>query len=156
MLTKTSTLWVLFVFTILNTLAFILVSNGWDLTLLDGISSPADARGVLSEYSSLQKTVHLWTTSTLDVMYPLMYGGLFAGVALRFFDKFGLLLALPALLSVPVDLFEGLIQVLALTDTVDWLDMKAFVTPLKTDLFLAGLTIAVAGWVKWLFLKLKR
>jgi len=47
--------------------------------------------------------------ATLDVIYPLAYGSLFAGVALRFFSQYGVYLALPALLAIPVELIEGVI-----------------------------------------------
>jgi uncharacterized membrane protein len=77
-----------------------------------------------------------------------VYGGLFAGAALRFFSVAGRWLALAGLLAIPVDLLEGVIQVLALTDTADLVDLKAWVTPLKSALFCVGLLVAVVGVIR--------
>ncbi|MBE9103007.1 hypothetical protein IQ267_26535 [filamentous cyanobacterium LEGE 07170] len=54
-----------------------------------------------------------------------------------------------------MDLIEGVIQVLALTEMADMLELKAYITPLKSGLFITGLIITLAGWAKWLFLRLK-
>jgi len=101
--------------------------------------------------SAEQRTPHAWATSTLDVAFPISAGLLFAGVALRFFPKYGIYLALPGFLAIPTDLFEGVIQILALTNTADLLDLKAIVTPLKAVLLLTGLVIAIIGWSRWVF-----
>ncbi|EKU96216.1 hypothetical protein Lepto7375DRAFT_0195 [Leptolyngbya sp. PCC 7375] len=155
MITKTSVLWINFVITILLTLAFLLIAGHWDFIFIDAVASPANVRALLEQMSVTQKTIHAWSTATLDVVYPFAYGSLFAGVALRFFSKYGVYLALPALLAIPVDLIEGVIQVLALTETADVLELKAYITPLKFGLFIIGFIVALAGWAKWLFLRLK-
>ena len=155
-LTKTSTLWALFTATILITLSFPLVSRLWDLTLIDAISSPNLVREVMAGMTVGQKVAHAWVTATLDVAYPIVYGGLFAGVALRFFPVNGRYLSIPALLVIPVDLAEGIVQVLALTETIDWLMLKAFLTPLKMILFLTAFAISLTGWSKWLYFRLKK
>lgn len=155
-ISDTRTLWWLFILTLLLTASFVVCSSLWNLTLLDGVSSPVEVRRILIGMSPEQITAHIWITATLDVAYPLAYGGLFAGVALSMFETYGRYLAVPALLAIPVDLLEGVVQVLALTDTWDLIDMKAYVTPVKTALFLSGLAIACAAWVKWLVVRIRR
>jgi len=152
-LTKTSTLWLMFTATLLITFMFPMLANQLGLTLIDAIASPDQVRKILSDMTADQRSAHAWITGTLDVAYPLAYGFLFAGVALQFFPKAGPYLAILALLAIPVDLIEGVIQILALTETADLLVLKTFVTPLKMALFLGGLLIALAGWAKWVYLR---
>lgn len=154
-LTKTNTLWILFVTTLVLFFGFRIVSSVWGFTFIDSISSPEELRSILAGMSAEQKISHAWATCTLDVAFPVSAGLLFAGVALRFFPKYGIYLALPGLLAIPTDLFEGVIQVLALTDTADLLDLKAIVTPVKAVLLLSGLAIAIIGWAGWLLSKFR-
>jgi hypothetical protein len=79
---------------------------------------------------------------------------LFAGSTLRFFPNVGKYLALPPLLVIPIDLFEGLIQILALLEISDWLALKAVVTPLKLILLASGLITTVAGAFVWAYRRL--
>ncbi len=153
-LTKSRTLWILFITTLVLLFMFRVVSATWGFTFIDSISSPEELRSLLAGMSAEQKISHAWATCTLDVAFPISAGLLFAGVALRFFPKYGFYLALPGFLAIPTDLFEGVIQVLALTDTADLLDLKAIVTPLKAVLLLSGLAIAIAGWASWVYAKL--
>lgn len=150
-ITSDGALWFLFAATLAITASFPFVSEYWQLTLLDGISSPPDARAVVAEMTSQQKSAHAWITATLDVAYPIAYGGLFAGTALRFFGRSGRYAAIPAFAVVPTDLAEGVVQVLALTDTVDWLGAKALLTPLKMLLFFSGMGVTVAAWGTWAY-----
>jgi hypothetical protein len=152
-LTKTNTLWILFATTLLLFFTFRLVANVWDFTFIDSISSPEKLRSILDGMSAEQKISHAWATCTLDVAFPISAGLLFGSVALRFFPKYGIYLAIPGFLAIPTDLFEGVIQVLALTNTADLLDLKAIVTPLKAVLLLSGLAIAIIGWGSWLISK---
>lgn len=152
---KTNTLWVLFVATLILFFGFRIVASQWGFSFIDSISSPEELRNLLAGMSDKQKISHAWATSTLDVAFPISAGLLFAGTALRFFPKYGIYLAIPGLLAIPTDLFEGVIQVLALTDTADLLNLKAIVTPLKAGLLLTGLAIAIFGWSSWLFFKFR-
>ncbi len=151
LLTKPVTLWILFALTLIIAASFVVVSRIWDLTLIDAISSPDEVRAVLSGMTAEQKTAHAWTTATLDVAFPLVYGGLFAGTAFRFFPRFGRYLAVPAILVIPVDLIEGVVQVLALTETTDWIALKAYITPLKMYLFYAAVIVTLVGCAGWLY-----
>ncbi len=150
-LTGTRTLWFLFAATLALSCSFPVATLHWQLTLLDGITSPAEARSVLEGLTPHQRMVHAWITATLDVAYPFAYGGLFAGSVLRVFTRHGRYLALPALLVIPIDLVEGAVQILALTGTADWLALKAVVTPAKMLLFVAALLLATAAWATWLY-----
>ncbi|MGK7892937.1 MAG: hypothetical protein AB4372_04660 [Xenococcus sp. (in: cyanobacteria)] len=144
-ITKDVTLSIALVLTVLLTIAIPLAARRSKLTLLDGIASPSKARDILDRMDQNQKDAHIWITATLDVAYPLSYGGLFAGSALRFFPEYGSYLALPALLAIMADLTEGVIQILALTDTSDLLYLKKYVTPLKYGMAILGLVIALVG-----------
>ena len=148
-LTETSVLWFSFVATVLITIAFQVVIVVWDLVLLDGIADPEQARAAIAGMSEYQRNVHAWLTGTLDVVYPIAYGALFIGSAYRFFPRLGWLLAIPTFVLVPVDLVEGVVQVLALTEVADWVSSKAILTSLKQILFLAGFLITVCGWARW-------
>lgn len=148
-LAQTRSLWIAFVSTILITIAFPLAASIWGITFIDAISDPAEVRQAISDMTTDQRFVHAWITATLDVAYPLAYGALFAGSAYAFYDRFGRYMAVPLLVVVPVDLLEGVVQVLALTDSADLIDAKAVLTPLKTALFLVGLLTTVVGWVIW-------
>jgi hypothetical protein len=154
-LTKTNTLWVLFVTTLLLFFTFRIVASYWGFSFIDSISSPEELRNLIAGMSAEQKISHAWATSTLDVAFPISAGLLFAGVALCFFPKYGIYLALPGFLAIPTDLFEGVIQILALTDTADLLGLKAVVTPLKACFLLSGLAIAIIAWLSWLYSKLR-
>lgn len=149
-LARTRTLWLSFVATVLLTVSFVVVAPLWQLTLLDGLSDPDQVRQVLSAMSSEQRVAHAWITGTLDVAYPLAYGALFIGSACAFFPSVGHVVGWLMVLLIGVDLVEGVVQIAALLDTVDWIDAKAFLTPLKSGLFMLGLAVMVAGWGAWL------
>ena len=155
-LSKNSTLWLAFIATILLTFSFQVAVGIWDLTMIDAISDPAETRLAIASMSSDQHVIHAWITGTLDVAYPLAYGALFIGSGYKFYGKWGWLVAAPAYVVIPVDLLEGVVQVLALTNVTDWLDAKAILTPLKTVLFLIGLLTTIVGWIIWLISKLRR
>jgi hypothetical protein len=154
-ITTTSALWLLFIATLSITAGFPAISNVWGVIFIDGISSPDEVRIVIAQMTAEQKIVHAWATATLDVAYPLAYGLFFAGTALRFFTKYGLYLAALPLIAIPVDLIEGVVQILALTNTADFVGAKAILTQVKFILFIAGFLISVVAWVKWAYLKLK-
>lgn len=142
-------LWLAFAATLMLSVAFPWLSGMWDLTLLDSISSPAEARELLAGMTATQKAAHAWITATADVAYPLAYASFFAGSALCFFPNWGARIAAIELSSIPVDLLEGLVQVLALTGTADALSSKAFLTPLKMVLFIGGMLFTLAAYVTW-------
>lgn len=148
-LAENRVLWLSFTATLLITLAFPVLIRIWDLVLLDGIADPDEARRVIAAMDAQQKMVHAWITATADVAYPLAYGALFVGSARRFFPQIGWLLAVPSMVLVPIDLAEGVVQILALTEVTDWLGAKAFLTSLKQVLFVWGLAVTLCGWIRW-------
>lgn len=144
-LTKTEMLWASFISTILLTLLFGVIMRVWDFTIIDEMYDPAQVVAHIDAMTPTQSTVHAWMTGTLDVAYPLVYGAFFVGMALRFFGRFGPWLAIPGVAVVPVDLTEGVVQILLLNghDSVAWL--KAYITPLKLGLWFAALFIALVA-----------
>lgn len=148
-------LWACFVATVVCTVAFQVIVERYDLVLLDAISDPEQARAALASMSESQRTVHAWVTGTLDVLYPLVYGALFIGSAYLFFPGTGRWLAIPIMVLVLVDLIEGVVQILALTGLVDWLDLKAVLTATKLWLFYFGFLVTLLGWLAWLVRRLR-
>ena len=147
-LTQKNVLWWLLGITLLTTLAFGVVMHIWDFILIDEMYNPEQISSHIAAMSGEQKHVHIWTTATLDVLYPLVYGPLFAGVALKAFGKHGLLLALPSLLYIPADLIKGYSQVMLLSGNADYMSLKTTMTPIKFALFFPGFIIAIVGAVK--------
>ncbi|MEM9623528.1 MAG: hypothetical protein AAF993_17925 [Pseudomonadota bacterium] len=148
-LAQSRTLWLAFVATVLITVAFPLAAGLWGLSFVDALSDPAEVRQAIAAMTSKQRVAHAWLTATLDVAYPLAYGALFIGSAVAFLPRFGRFLALAFVVLVATDLLEGVVQVLALTETADLVSSKALLTPLKTVLFLVGLLTTIAGWIIW-------
>ena len=131
--------------TVLLTALFPVVAGHFGLTLLDAVADPAEARALIAGLTGEQRQAHAWITGTLDVAYPLAYGALFLGAALRFFPRKGVLLAIPILIGIPAEFLEGLVQILALTGQVDWLAAKAVLTPVKGGTFVYGAVLALLG-----------
>jgi len=147
LITHSTTLWVLFLLFVAQSIGFAIIMWVWEFGIIDEMSDPEKVRAHIEEMSAGQRHVHAWMTATLDVAYPLTYGPLFAGLALRALPP---LYAVPALATVPVDLIEGVTQVMALNGAYDWLAMKAIVTPIKLVLFLAAMVIAIFALVLWM------
>ena len=155
-LSNTRTLWLSFGVTIALLIAIRVAAQIWNLTLLDEICDPSKARIAISSMSPDQNITHAWITATLDVAFPIAYGALFIGSGFKFYGKWGWLVALPVFVLVPTDLIEGVVQVLALTNVADWLEAKAFLTPLKFALSLLGALTTVVGWIIWLIVRIRR
>ena len=148
-LAETKSLWISFVATILITIAFPITVSIWGITFIDAMSDPVAVRQAISDMTPNQRVVHAWVTATLDVAYPLAYSALFIGSAYAFYERFGRYIAIVLLVVVPTDLLEGVIQVLALTNSADFVEAKAVLTPLKTGLFLLGFVTTLFGWLIW-------
>lgn len=148
-LAERRSLWIAFVSTILISIAFPVATSFWQIPLIDAISDPTEVRQVISDMTPGQRVVHTWITATLDVAYPLAYGALFIGSAYAFYERFGRYIAFSLLVVVPTDLLEGVVQILALMGSADFLTAKAVLTPLKTILFLLGAATTLFGWSIW-------
>ncbi len=116
--------------------------------LLDMINSGVEARDRIAAMTDAQRARHLFGTLVNDMVYPLAYGGLLAGLAFRFGGGRGRLLAIPAIATVIVDVTENIVQALALTGTADVLAAKDLLTPLKFGLFILAAMIAL-GVIIW-------
>lgn len=127
------------------TALFPVAAGYFGLTLLDAVADPAESRALIEGLTSEQRQAHAWITGTLDVAYPLAYGALFLGAALRFFPRRGARLAIPILIGVPGGYLEGLAQIPALTGQADWLTAKAVLTPVKGGASVYGAEIALLG-----------
>lgn len=147
-LVKTNAMIFWFVVSILMIVAIFWVAGLFEVTLLDEVSSPGQVRDMISAMSDTQRLVHGLITSTLDVIFPLAYGALFIGGALRYYPKIGKYIVVVVLISVICDLIEGVVQVLALAGAVDLVSIKSVVTPVKTYTFLLGGLALIIGLVK--------
>jgi len=144
-LTRGPVLWVLFGLQILIWIGFVLVMHTYDFVLIDEMWDPDSIRAYIGELSDKQKQVHIWTTASLDVLYPLAYGAFYAGLTMRVFERFGRWLILPAIAAILVDLTEGVVQILALSGQADVIWHKVWVTPWKLGLFVAASVIALGA-----------
>ena len=140
---RTPVLFGLLGLTLVIMLSFREVRAQVDGVLLDFIWSGAAAQERLAALSGPQRTAHFWATVLNDTAYPLAYGGLLAGIALRFGRGPGPRLALFAAATVAVDFLENTVQALALSGTADLLAAKTLLTPLKFGLSAIPALIAV-------------
>lgn len=121
--------------------------------ILDSVTETG-ARDIIAGMNETQRTSHAWMTILLDIPYPLVYGLFFVGLTLKAFaGKAGSILALAGWLVIPLDLFENLVQVLALWGVADLLMVKNIVTPLKYLVFAVAALIAIVAllaiFVRW-------
>lgn len=142
-LTRAPVLWTLFALMILSGLGFRFFSPAVGGAYLDLVSEPAEVRALFEALAPEQKTAHFWVTVLNDTLFPLSFGLLFAGMALRFFGRWGKLAALPGFAVLIFDLTENTVQALALSGAADALDTKAWLTPLKFGLFWLAAAIAI-------------
>ncbi len=142
-LCSTTTLWILFVLSVASMIGFALLSPMAGGTLLDGLSSLLESENLLAGMSAAEKNAHFWITLLVDIPFPLFYGALFLGVALKYGGKYKTWLTLPALLVIPADLIENFVQLLALKGVTGLLPLKVYVTPLKFFLFRSAAGIAL-------------
>ncbi|GHA93906.1 hypothetical protein GCM10009069_16260 [Algimonas arctica] len=123
--------------------------------ILDQAASVDDQMTVLTAMSEDQKSSHFWMTLLLDYLFPLAYGSFFAGLALKFPNRIGVMLAIPAFLVFGADLVENTIQLMALKGNYSLLGVKAFLTPAKYFLFNVAALIGLMSLV-WLAYKAVR
>jgi hypothetical protein len=128
----------------------------WGLVLLDGISDASAARTLLGNMTPEQIRGHIWFTTTIDLILPIAAAGLFASATLHSFVKYGRYLAIVPVLALPLDLTEGVIQVLALTGSADLLALKAYTTPVKSTCYAIGLMLSLAGLFWNLIVRVRR
>jgi hypothetical protein len=147
-ITQKSTLVGLFLLTVLLTLSFAIVMTIWNFQIIDEMYIPSEIIAHVSEMTEQQRLVHIWTTATLDVIYPFVYGGLLIGITLKCYEDKANLFLIPSVAVIPVDLLEGVVQVLVLSGYHDFANFKLVLTPLKLTLLLLAIAICVRGWLK--------
>ena len=131
-----------------------------DLELLDTRQwyTPEQAAalfGALDRLDSSARAVYAWTEVSIDMVFPVAYGLLFAFLLLRVFDEGRRFYLLPIAGAV-TDVFENL-SIALLASTYDgvpssWTSVAAVLTLLKSGLILATLAAAVGGVIRWLWL----
>jgi hypothetical protein len=140
-------LWVAFFIFVCLTAVFGLVMTIWEFQIIDEMWRADAIRAHVADMSQTQRHVHAVMTATLDVAYPLSYAAFFGGLTWAGFPNRAWLL-LPIFLCVPVDLLEGLSQVMILIGHEDWIVVKVIATPVKLILFVSGVLIGLAGLVR--------
>jgi len=111
--------------------------------LLDMQMNGADTLELLRAMTADQKAAHLRGTLLNDTVYPLTYGGLFAGLLWRFGGSLRTYLVGLPLAGAGLDFIENMVQVAALMGNEAFLGLKDIVTPLKFGLILMSLLLAV-------------
>ncbi len=125
------------------TISFGVIAKLSDIRFLDGMAMPGEVLDYVGTLTSKQKMIHSVVTGSLDVLYPLTYGALLAGVVLRYMDDPHPAWLLPAVLVIPVDLVEGVIQIMILNGGVHLVGWKFWLTTVKFVLFFMAVAIAV-------------
>ncbi len=148
LITRTPVLWMLFALMVVLTLAFGSAAPMVGGRFLDMASAPEDTRALFEAMTPGERSTHFWLTVLLDTAYPLSFGLFFAGMAWRFFGRFGPFAAIPGFAVLIVDLTENTLQAITLSGAAYVLEPKAWVSPLKMNLFyLAGLIAVVAAGI---------
>ncbi|MEM7767227.1 MAG: hypothetical protein AAF253_07025 [Pseudomonadota bacterium] len=117
--------------------------------LLDLRWTADGARSLLAGMATIPGAVdaHIWITGALDTAYPMAYGGLVAGLCVRYSTVRPAVAAAPAILAAACDLAENAIQLLALHGHADLLPAKTLLTPAKFALITAASAWAIGLWV---------
>jgi len=114
----------------------------------------ADLFGALDQLDSRARAVYAWTEVSIDMVFPVAYGLLFALLLFRLFGDGRRFYVLP-IAGAAADVFENLsIALLASTydgDPTSWSRVAAVFTLLKSGLILATLAAAVGGAIRWLW-----
>lgn len=152
-LARTNALIIALVATLAIGAAFMPVQQAIGGELLDMMMTGEAARERLAALTPGQRQIHLWATLGLDTAYPLAYGSLLAGLALRFSRGLMRWVAWPAVLVVLFDLTENGVQALALIGVADFLGVKTVLTPAKFTMFAVAALLALvlmlrAGWLR--------
>lgn len=111
--------------------------------------------GALGRLDSRARAVYAWTEVSIDMIFPVAYGLLFALLLLRVFGDRRRFYLLP-IAGATADVFENL-SIALLASTYDgaptsWARVAAAFTLLKSGLILATLAAAGSGVIRWLWL----
>jgi len=132
------------VLTLLVGAGFWPVMQAIDGSLLDMISDGESAIVRLTEMSPDQRSTHFYATVTLDVLYPLAYGGLFIGLLSRLAWSWRWLLICVPIIGAIADYAENTVQAMALSGhDASILLAKTYITPLKSGALVATLGLCL-------------
>ena len=111
----------------------------------------ADLFGALDRLDSRARAVYAWTEVSIDMIFPVTYGLLFALLLLCLF-KHGRPFYLLPIAGAAADVFEN-ISIALLASTYDgapssWTRVAAVFTLLKSGFLLATLAVAVGGAIR--------
>ena len=109
--------------------------------------------GALDRLDPSARAVYAWTEVSIDLIFPVAYGLLFALLLLRVFGERRWFYLLP-IAGAAADVLENL-SIALLASTYDraptsWTTLAAAFTLLKSGLILATLAAAVGGAIRWL------
>ncbi|MCW8194834.1 hypothetical protein F6455_08545 [Proteobacteria bacterium 005FR1] len=148
-----STLWLLFSASVVILLAIRYAAASWGLELLDEIYRPDQVREALREMSQEQKLAHVWISASLDLIFPLVLGGLLGGLTIKLLPSCVRYLLIPVATAVLVDLWENTLQIVVLLELKNVVEAKAIATAVKMAAYLVALTIVMLGACKSLVAK---
>lgn len=154
LLTRPLCLWLSFAFAMLSYIGIVWVTLHWEMVHLDSQILPEHAYNTLKLYSPGHREVHIWSTATLDVLFPLTYSACFAGAIWKGLPFRFHALAWFALAALCFDLSEGAVQIALLTKPLSALEppeteilflAKSVLTSLKFITFLIAALSALAA-----------
>lgn len=140
-LTNSKILWRLFGVFVALSLAMLAWITYYKLHIIDEIWEPSKVQAVLDAQTAEQHRAHFRMTLFFDLLYPFVYGPLFAGLTLKYLKRWWL--AIPAFLCIPADTIENFAQLFILSGTNEAMTVKAVATPIKLVCFMIALVLAL-------------
>jgi hypothetical protein len=119
--------------------AFLFIGNRFEINYLDQEYLDQRVFFILENMSTLQSSIHLWVTMTLDIIFPITYGFLFFGILLNNLEGQWKFLTVLPLILIAADLTEGIFQIQLLkaeTTEMTIVSYKNKITLIKYFLFL--------------------
>jgi hypothetical protein len=145
-LVKKSTLLWLLIISIILAIIIYAIAQIWRISLLDCAITSSQVQAVINDLNDQQIIIHAWVSSTLDIIFPIVYGLFFIGCSLKAFPGRRYLI-MPGILASSADIFEGIVQSLFLFDVINLLVLKVILTPIKFTFFLTGASISLLGCI---------
>ncbi len=126
--------------------AFLFIGNRFEINYLDQEYLDQRVFFILENMSTLQSSIHLWVTMTLDIIFPITYGFLFFGILLNNLEGQWKFLTVLPLILIAADLTEGIFQIQLLkaeTTEMTIVSYKNKITLIKYFLFLICMGICL-------------
>ena len=142
-LTDTKILWRLFWVFVVLSIAMLIWITFYKLHIIDEIWDPAKVQAALNAQTPAQHRAHFHMTLFFDLLYPFIYGPLFAGLTLKYLKRWWL--SIPAFLCIPSDTIENIAQLFIFSGASEAMAVKAIATPIKLLCFvIASILVLVA------------